>query len=69
MKIIIAAVSALALAFAASTAQAADVAAPATYDWTGFYAGVNAGAAWNNTSVDQEHFYNGAHIGPMEEQC
>ena len=36
----------------ATAAQAADMTAPATYDWTGFYLGANAGIAWNNSSVD-----------------
>jgi outer membrane immunogenic protein len=36
----------------ASAAQAADMPAPAAYDWTGFYLGANAGIAWNNSSVD-----------------
>jgi outer membrane immunogenic protein len=39
----------------ASTAtMAADLAppVPAAYDWTGFYIGLNAGAAWNNSSFD-----------------
>jgi outer membrane immunogenic protein len=40
----------------ASTAGlAADLAppAPVVYDWTGGYFGLNAGAAWNNSSVDR----------------
>jgi len=39
---------------ASSTAFAADLApevAP-TYDWTGGYVGLNAGAAWNNSDID-----------------
>ncbi len=39
----------------ASSAQAADI-APASYDWTGFYLGANAGAAWNNSSVDNNYY-------------
>jgi len=41
---------------ATTTAMAADLApaAPAAYDWTGFYLGLNAGAAWNNSSVDND---------------
>lgn len=38
----------------ATAAQAADMTAPATYDWTGFYVGANAGIAWNNSSLDQD---------------
>ena len=37
----------------ASAANAADMSAPATYDWTGFYVGANAGVAWNNSSVNR----------------
>ena len=49
----------------ASTAgMAADLAppAPVVYDWTGGYIGLNAGAAWNNSSVDREVFNNGSPI-------
>jgi len=41
-----------ALIMAASPAMAADVEPVQIYDWSGFYIGLNAGAAWNNTSVD-----------------
>ena len=34
-------------------AQAADI-APAIYDWTGFYVGANAGAAFNSSSVTND---------------
>jgi outer membrane immunogenic protein len=39
---------------ASSAALAADLqpAPPEVYDWTGFYLGLNAGVAWNNSSVD-----------------
>ena len=44
------AVSMIALA---SAARAADVApAPSTYDWSGVYVGLNAGAAWGNTELN-----------------
>jgi len=38
----------------ASPAMAADMVEPTTdyYDWTGWYAGINAGAALNNSNVD-----------------
>jgi outer membrane immunogenic protein len=53
MKKIILAVSTLAsAAMFATAANAADM-APAGYDWTGVYVGVNAGMAWNNAEVDQ----------------
>ncbi len=39
---------------ASTAAMAADLAAPLpeAYDWTGFYLGLNAGVAWNNSDVD-----------------
>jgi len=39
---------------ASTAAMAADLAPPApmVYDWTGGYFGLNAGAAWNNSSID-----------------
>lgn len=38
---------------ASTAAMAADFAPePVAYDWSGFYIGLNAGAAWNNSSVD-----------------
>ena len=43
----------------ATAAQAADMTAPATYDWTGFYLGANAGIAWNNSSLDQDVYLEG----------
>ena len=43
----------------ASAAHAADMSAPATYDWTGFYVGANAGIAWNNSSLDQDVYFGG----------
>jgi outer membrane immunogenic protein len=49
-------VAAMALATAA---HAADMPAPATYDWTGFYLGANAGIAWNNSNVDNSLDYDG----------
>jgi len=38
-------------AMLATTANAADI-APAAYDWTGAYIGLNAGAAWGNSEVN-----------------
>jgi outer membrane immunogenic protein len=38
---------------ASTAAMAADLApVPVAYDWSGFYLGLNAGAAWNNSNVD-----------------
>lgn len=39
---------------ASTAAVAADMEAPlpTAYDWTGFYLGLNAGVAWNNSDVD-----------------
>jgi len=61
MKRIVGAASTLAAAVAAAaSANAADIAAPAAYDWSGFYAGVNAGAAMDSSSLsywyDREDF-------------
>jgi len=50
-----------------SVANAADVAAPTAYHWTGFYAGVNAGVAWNNTNIDQSQFDDGKRIKELED--
>lgn len=49
----------------ASAAQAADMTAPATYDWTGFYVGANAGVAWSNASVDQSTYLDGVREGSV----
>jgi outer membrane immunogenic protein len=38
---------------AATSAMAADM-APPVYDWTGFYVGANAGAAWNNSTIKED---------------
>jgi outer membrane immunogenic protein len=37
------------------------------YDWTGFYLGLNAGAAWNNSSVD-ENFDPSGPLGGLADQ-
>lgn len=50
----------------ASAAQAADMAVPVTYDWTGFYIGANAGVAWNNSSVDNHFYVDGIRLGDIE---
>ncbi|WP_161957370.1 outer membrane protein [Aestuariivirga litoralis] len=47
--ILLAAATTLAVAAATPAAQAADP--TGSYDWSGFYAGVNAGAAFNNSNV------------------
>lgn len=53
-----------ALAAMAGAASAADV-SPAGYDWTGFYAGVNAGVAWNNSNADNRFNYPGRDYGDL----
>lgn len=55
-------IAALALA---SAAQAADMTASATYDWTGFYLGANAGVAWNNSSLDQDVYRDGVRANEL----
>ncbi|MEI7599722.1 MAG: outer membrane beta-barrel protein [Aestuariivirga sp.] len=49
----------------ASAAHAADMTAPATYDWTGFYLGANAGIAWNNSGVDNNFDVDGDGINDL----
>ena len=49
----------------ASAAQAADMTAPATYDWTGFYLGANAGISWNNSGVDNNFDVDGDGINDL----
>ena len=43
----------LAVLAMAGAAEAADVSAP-SYDWSGFYAGVNAGALFDNSNVNSD---------------
>ena len=49
MKLPVFSLALLTLASTAGTAQAQDVYSASTYDWRGFYAGVNIGGAWNST--------------------
>ena len=49
----------------ATAAQAADMTAPATYDWTGFYLGANDGISWNNSGVDNNFDVNGDGINDL----
>ena len=58
-KILLAASALVSLSLLAPAAHAADVAAPAVYDWSGFYVGLNAGIAWNNTEIDNDIKYDG----------
>jgi outer membrane immunogenic protein len=54
-KIILAATALISATALTTAAQAADfVPAPAAYDWSGFYFGLNAGAAWNNSELDND---------------
>lgn len=46
----------------ASAANAADMTAPATYDWTGFYVGANAGVSWNNSSLNNNFDVDGTRL-------
>lgn len=70
MKKILLTASALATAAALSTAaQAADMApAPSAYDWSGFYFGLNAGAAMNNSDVDHDVTYEGERYNELLDQ-
>jgi len=48
-------------------ALAADIVEPApVYDWSGFYIGVNGGAAWNNSNVDSS--VNSDDLGPIADE-
>lgn len=44
-----------ALLLSTGAAFAADVSAPAAHDWSGFYIGANAGAAWSNGDVKSNY--------------
>lgn len=56
MKKICRSASVMAFVLAAtSSAYAADVAVPASYDWSGFYAGVNAGVGIDASSYDYKY--------------
>ena len=50
--------AAAALSGLTAAAQAADMSAPA-YDWSGFYVGLNAGAAFNNSELENNFDYTG----------
>ena len=69
MKKVLLAGSALiaALSFV-SAAQAADMPASPSYNWTGLYFGANAGVSWNNSSVDNNYTVdiNGSRLGGID---
>ena len=68
MKKVLVATSAIASAIVfASAANAADV-SPVGYDWTGFYVGVNAGAAWNNSEVAQDVRLDGERVNQLNDK-
>jgi len=52
-------VSAVAITGAANAADIAPAPEP-MYDWSGFYVGLNAGVAWNNSELDSNLRYNGS---------
>jgi outer membrane immunogenic protein len=58
-KFFLAATAIVSVAAITATARAADVSA-AAYDWSGFYFGLNAGAALNNSEVNHDFDY----VGP-----
>ena len=65
MKKIILAATALVSAAAMNTAaNAADI-APAAYDWSGFYFGLNAGAAFNSSNIENDLRYTGVGVEPV----
>lgn len=65
MKKIILAATALVSAAAMNTAaNAADI-APAAYDWSGFYFGLNAGAAFNSSNLENDLRYTGEGFGQL----
>ena len=57
-KIVLAATAMVSAAAMTTAASAADI-APAAYDWSGFYFGLNAGAAFNNSNIDNDLRYTG----------
>src|SRR3954453_13274890 len=63
-KILLAGSALLSLALLGTAVQAADIApVPAPmYDWSGFYVGVNAGVAWNNSDINEDFRYSGARL-------
>ena len=66
-KLILAASALISAAALTSTANAADMTpVPSAYDWTGFYFGLNAGVAWNNTEIDNDINWNGSGWNPAD---
>jgi outer membrane immunogenic protein len=61
-RLVLAATAIVSAASLTATARAADI-APAAYDWSGFYVGLNAGAAWNNSEVENSLTYEGPGFG------
>lgn len=61
-KIILAATALVSAAALTTAARAADAPAPMAYDWSGFYFGANAGAAWNNSDFENDLKYTGTGI-------
>ena len=57
-KIVLAATALVSAAAMTTAANAADI-APAAYDWSGFYFGLNAGAAFNNSDIENDLRYTG----------
>ena len=49
----------------ASAAHAADVSAPASFDWSGFYLGANSGISWNNSNVNNSFDLDGDGINEI----
>lgn len=66
MKNILGATTTIAFIVASvSATQAADAVA-SVYDWSGFYAGVNAGAAINNTDIENEFISNRQRVDVLQ---
>lgn len=64
-KVLITATTALTMAAMSAVAHAGDIGlAPSSYDWSGGYVGVNAGAAINTSEFNSSYKYTGTDVFP-----